>query len=218
MKHFGIAYKDVEVSPLSKSQISWSKDYQKVPIAVFSDGKVVCDSSLIIQEVLDRQEQSTSIDLFISNEAKEWEKWSTEKLAILMYPNMTRSFSECRQLLSYYKNVEGIGFLDALIVQNIGAFGMTLAHGKIKEKYGLDDEREALWKVLDEFIEKLNEKGNNKFLGGDIPNLGDVSVYGVLSSAQGVPLFDQMISYGNGRLGTWMNMMNSRPQHSKKNK
>lgn len=208
IQFFETKYRDVEVSPLTKKQIAWSKDYKKVPIAVFADGKVVCDSTAIIEEILKRNKDSNKIDKleFVSSSARYWEQWSTDRLAILMYPNMTRSFGECRELLSYYSNVKGIGMIDAFLVQNIGALGMTFAHGKIKKKYGLTDERAALWETLDEFIVKLEvDHRNEKFLGGNSPNLGDISIYGVLTSADGLKLFNDISR--NERLGTWMNDM-----------
>lgn len=206
---FETKYSDVEVSPLTKKQISWSKDYKKVPIAIFADGKVVCDSTAIIEEILKRNNDSNKIDKleFVSSSARFWEQWSTDKLAILMYPNMTRSFGECRELLSYFSEVKGIGMVEAFFVQNIGALGMTFAHGKIKKKYGLTDEREALWEALDEFILKLeSDHKGEKYLGGDSPNLGDVSIYGVLCAADGLMLFNDMVAR-NERLASWMKDM-----------
>lgn len=57
-----VPYKSVEVDPLTRSQIKFSKersfrchfpskDYKKVPIAVFADGKVVGDSTKIVDAV-----------------------------------------------------------------------------------------------------------------------------------------------------------------------
>lgn len=207
MNYFNTLYSEVEVSPLTKKQINWSKDYKKVPIAVFSDGKVVCDSSAIIEELLSRNKlNENQMNSFTSDDARHWEQWSTDRLAILMYPNMTRSYKECRELLSYYSKVEGVGMLDAFLVQNVGALGMTFAHGKIKKKYGLEDERAALWEALDEFINKLNAESHKKYLGGDSPNLGDVSIFGVLSAAEDLKLFHEMMAR-NERLGIWMSDM-----------
>ena len=43
-----VPYRAVEVNPLTKSQISFSKDYKKVPIANLN-GEVVKDSSAIVE-------------------------------------------------------------------------------------------------------------------------------------------------------------------------
>ena len=56
-----------------------------------------------------------------------------------MYPNMTRSFAECRQALAYFSDPAlGLGALDALLTQTVGALGMSLAHGKVslRRRYG----------------------------------------------------------------------------------
>ena len=44
----------MEVNPLTKSKLGWSKEYKKVPVAVFQDGEVVNDSAQIMDAVLAR--------------------------------------------------------------------------------------------------------------------------------------------------------------------
>jgi hypothetical protein len=43
-----VPYKTVEVNPITKSEISFSKEHKKVPIMSI-DGKIVVDSKLIIE-------------------------------------------------------------------------------------------------------------------------------------------------------------------------
>lgn len=52
-------YAVVEVNPLTKSEISFSKDYRKVPIAKFGDTQVN-DSTQIINYITDHYAKSQS--------------------------------------------------------------------------------------------------------------------------------------------------------------
>ena len=47
----GVPYQTVEVHPLFKSEISWCKDYKKVPILVLPDGEHVVESSQIMDTI-----------------------------------------------------------------------------------------------------------------------------------------------------------------------
>ena len=102
LRFLGIPFAEQEVSPLTKSLIKWSADYKKVPIAVFADGKVVNDSAVIIDEILKRFKPNEVDANFNSAEAQKWSAWSTATLAVMMYPNITRTFAECRQTLAYF--------------------------------------------------------------------------------------------------------------------
>lgn len=211
-----VPYSEVEVSPLFKSQLSWSNEYKKVPIAVFPDGEVVNDSSKIMEAILERTKMAekgnggSDDEGFASASARKWATWSTEELAVLMYPNMTRTFAECRSALAYIDEAPGISAVDALLTKTLGALGMTLAHGKIKAKRNIVDERAALAEALDKWCAKLHgdEKGG-PFLGGATPNLGDVSVLGVLAAADGVPLREDIAAHGDGKLRAWIDAMNA---------
>merc|ERR1740138_2005753 len=85
-----VPYSSVEVDPLTRSQIKFSKDYKKVPIAVFQDGAVVGGSTEIVDRVMGKDSGIDGVgqDLagvdgahFLSDEAREWNKWCDEKFA-----------------------------------------------------------------------------------------------------------------------------------------
>ena len=58
--------------------------------------------------------------------------------------------------------------------QNVGAFAMWAAQGKIKKKYDIDDERAALSTALAKWTAEI---GAGPFAGGAEPNIADVAVY-----------------------------------------
>merc|ERR1712137_645433 len=158
-----VPYATVEVDPLTRSQIKFSKDYKKVPIAVFGDDEVVGGSTEIVDRVLGSGVASSAgladVDRehFLSEEAREWNKWCDEKFAVCVYPNITRSVSECWQALGYLHDCPEFSAPRALATRAVGALGMAAAHGKIKKKYNMTDEREALHSAVDVWVAEVGD-------------------------------------------------------------
>lgn len=103
---FKIPYSVVEVNPLTKAEIKFSKDYRKVPIARLEGGEVVNDSGAIVDRVKDLIQQkklrpSTEVSAFFSEDGTRWADWADKKLAVLLFPNITRNFSEAYQAFTY---------------------------------------------------------------------------------------------------------------------
>jgi len=105
MDYFKIPYSVMEVNPLTKAEIKFSTDYRKVPIARIGDD-VVKDSALIVDRlkgVVEDQRLCSPKELttFFSDDAVRWAEWADKKLAVLLFPNITRNFSESFQAFKY---------------------------------------------------------------------------------------------------------------------
>ena len=122
-----------------------------------------------------------------------------------MYPNMTRSLAECRDALAYVHEVETFSAIDKILVQNVGAVGMSFAHGKIKKKHGISDERAALYARLDEWARHL--KSRREAGSTSVVNLGDLAVYGVLNCARGQRTWDDILKHDQGVIDGWLSDM-----------
>jgi len=180
-----VPYATTEVNPLTKSETkAWSGGYKKVPIAMIA-GEQINDSPVICAQILDGLVASGQVDQkhlaeFRSPAALEWAKWSDEKLAVLAFPNITRTFSEAYEAFGYVWGVPHFTQLDKAANQAIGSFFMWMAQGKIKKKYAIDDEREAFISGIDKW---MNEAvGSAPFAGGERPNFADVAVFGLLKA------------------------------------
>ena len=89
-------------------------------------------------------------------------------------------------------------------VQYLGSFAMYMAAAKVKKRIGITDERAALSEALDRFERDGLEGGRLQFSSGlDKPDLGDLSVFGVLRSVDGLDAHDFAIGSRPGPLKDW---------------
>uniref|UniRef100_A0A7S0HU74 GST N-terminal domain-containing protein n=1 Tax=Hanusia phi TaxID=3032 RepID=A0A7S0HU74_9CRYP len=190
------SYTTVEVNPLSKKEINFTRElpsdhacsnYRKVPIALVGED-LIADSSLILNAIVEKlsEEKEEKIKLLCSSakdpQVQEWVRWADQELAVLLFPNLTRTFSESFQAFSYVQQVPTFSLLDKLSNHVAGATAMWLAQGKLKSKYKISDERQALALALAKWADALDRK---PFLGGSSPNLADLCVFGVLRAVDG---------------------------------
>lgn len=195
LDYLKVNYEVVEVNPLTKSELSFSKEYKKVPIAVFND-EVIGDSGAIISFISKNYPTAPG---FITEDTDKWMEWSEKRLAVLLYPNITRSKEECWECFAYADNVFTWNILWRNAVRTIGPIAMSFANGRIKKKYGIVDERRELKDVLSEWVLALNGK---KFLHGEKVTLPDLMVYGVLRSIRNFQTFREVMSE-NAELRRW---------------
>lgn len=76
---------------------------------------------------------------------------------------------------------------------------------KLKKKYAVEDEREALYAALGAFVDAV---GDRAFLGGSEPNLADLSVFGVVRSVVGLDTFDDIMAHST--IAPWFHRMTSK--------
>lgn len=201
-----VEHEVIEVNPLTKSQIkSWSAGYRKVPIAVI-DGEQVNDSPLIASMLIDRMREQgvlSESDHFCSPEALKWAEWSDSKLAVLLFPNITRSFGESYSAFSYVHDVQSFSTIEKWSNQLVGSFFMWLAQGKIKKKYEIDDERAAVIEILQHWSKE--GIGEGPFAGGFKPNFADVCVFGAIKAIDRTATFQELNKEGS--IQPWYNRM-----------
>lgn len=204
MDYNSIPYTTVEVNPLTKKQIAFSSDHKKVPIANIN-GNTVFNSADIIDKLKEFSSAEDSKKLFTAD-TEEWMKWSETKLAVLLYPNITRSFGESWDAFSYVSDVSSWNWLDRSSNRILGPLAMSFANSKIKAKYNIWDERKELKELLVHWTDSIatNNKGvmNGNFLHGAHVTMPDLMVYGVLHSIEGLETFDTIMTE-NTALKSW---------------
>ena len=202
MNYFQIPYETLDVNPLTKAEIKFSPDYRKVPIARIGE-EVVIDSSVIVGKIAEllraaHVAPAKELDAFFSPEATRWAEWADMELAVLLFPNITRTFGESYQAFSYVKDVPHFSMLDKISNQWIGATAMWAAQGKIKKKYNITDERAALFAALKDWSSEVGEK---PFLSGNTPNVGDLCVYACIRAIEGLDAHKDLLA--NTGIGPW---------------
>ena len=134
---------------------------------------------------------------FITKDTNKWDEWSEKKLAVMLYPNITRSMNESYECFGYTEDVLEWNPITRIFTRLAGTLAMTLANSKIKNKYNIINEREELNAMLiKDFIEDKNglNNGNNKYINGNIITLSDIMVYGVLHSIEGLTAFNEIMN------------------------
>lgn len=205
-----IPYKCMEVNPMSKEETkSWSIDgYKKVPIITI-DGVQVNDSMNIIDRIVEMLIKSGDITsnerkFFDSKSAKEWATWANKTLAVLLFPNITRNFSESWQAFSYISDVPHFSIMQRGLNRVLGPVAMWAAQGKIKKKYGIEDEREALFDALNVWVNEIGDK--NDFHGGNQPDIADIYTFGTIRALEGMDTYNEILEK-NERLRQWYERM-----------
>jgi len=193
----GLPYSTVEVNPLSKAELKFSADYKKVPIAKI-DGEQVNGSMEILTALIGKGGglssnglSSALTDALKSPETSRWLEWCDKELAVLLFPNITRSMGESWQAFNYILEVPSFGLGAKVGNQLAGSLAMWLANGKIKKKYNITDERKQLAETVQVWVDAV---GEGPFLHGKEISLPDVAVYGVLSSIRGLSTHEELMA------------------------
>ena len=188
-----IEYDAIEVNPLNKNEIKFST-VKKVPVATIGD-TIIEDSNNIINYIssymISKSSKSIDSSKFVTEDTQQWNEWSEKKLAVMLYPNITRSFSESWECFEYSNHISTWSLPNRILVRVVGPIGMAFANGRIKKKYGIVDERKELHAVINEWCSALSGK---KFLHGDEVSLPDVLVFGVLRSIEGLTTFYEVMA------------------------
>ncbi|MBA0808001.1 hypothetical protein Gohar_023770 [Gossypium harknessii] len=198
LDYYNIPYKIVEVNPISKKEIKWS-DYKKVPILKV-DGEQMVDSSDIIDKLFHRINPDSSIP---DGEEKKWREWVDNHLVHVLSPNIYRSTSEALESFDYITTHGNFSFTERLVAKYAGAAAMYFVSKKLKKKHNITDERAALYKAAETWVDALN--GRHYLAGGSKPNLADLAVFGVLRPIRYLTSGKDMVEHT--RIGEWYGRM-----------
>lgn len=203
LDYMNIDYEVVEVDPLLKTELKFSKEYKKVPIVMFDD-TIVNDSTLIIDRITNdsiKYNLMNKTNSFLSTDSDYWSQWSDKRLSVMLYPNITRNLIESLECFSYTSTVSAWSIPHQLLIKYVGAAFMLIANDKIKKKYNIIDERAELKAVLTEWVKALDGK---EYLHGNFITLPDILVFGVLRSIDITSTFRDIMS-DNPELRSWYN-------------
>lgn len=202
-----LPYASVEVNPLTKGELSKvSKDYKKVPVLTVQppsgETQLLTDSEHIIAfitaNLAGSGRDAKAIEALLPADTDKWITWSDKRLAVMLYPNITRSLAESWECFEYVAHEPTWSLPTQIVTRSAGAVAMMLANGKIKKKYGIVDERKELKACLAEWTDAL---GGKTFLHGDCVTLPDLMVFGVLRSISGLATFREIMTENDALRG-----------------
>nr|CAG4640143.1 EOG090X08KD [Daphnia pulex] len=142
-------------------------------------------------------------------EERKWRKWSDDVLMHTISPNIYRTWEESLEAFNMFsKNGDWeriFSSWERQMVIYVGAAVMYLIGKRLKKRHNiLDDARQSLYNEVNYFLKTVDEKGT-PFLGGDVPNLADLAVYGCFSSIDGTRTFDELMDHT--KLSPWYKAM-----------
>ena len=136
----------------------------------------------------------------------EWLQWCDTTLSVRIYPLLTSNLTSSLSAFRYLDDVKTFTYAQRVLAKYVGAVAMWAAGGKIKEKYGIVDTEES----LREAVETWGGEGlkGRKFNGGEVINVADLGVYGVLRGLEdtGGWWFEGIVM-GDDRVRGWYERM-----------
>lgn len=183
-----IPYEAIEVHPLNKKEIKFSKNYKKVPIWIDADGLQVNDSTPIMRHL---DEKFKDKPVFTQNaqaksEEDEWLDWSDKILVRALPPLIYKNLPDSVKAFDYITKEGKFSWLQQRTIKYSGALVMKLVAKKTAKSQGIQDPAAHLADCLDKWAQAL---GNREFLGNTQPNGADLAIYGVLKSVENLPAF-----------------------------
>jgi len=207
-----VPYRTVEVNPLTKAQLKWS-EYKKVPV-VMLDEEVINDSSIILSQLAVEFEgpQTTAAkggwfskaSKAAEEEEIRWRRWVDKRFVQIITVNIYRTLRESWQTFDYITEHGNFNFFERQAARVAGSGMMYGISGKLVKKYGIEgDLRAALLGAANEWSDAVGE--GRTFMGGDEPNLADLSMFGVIRSITGTDTFMDMLH--QSRISGWYESM-----------
>lgn len=135
-------------------------------------------------------------------EERHWRDWTDRVLVHSLSPNIYRTIPESLQAFNNFSNMgkwdEHFSSAERMTAVYVGSLAMWLIAKRLKRKYNLKgDVRESLYDNTRLWLKAIGK--DRQFMGGDKPNLADLSVFGVLSSIEGCTAFNDLLENTNIR-------------------
>lgn len=126
-----------------------------------------------------------------------------DRLVKVVTVNIYRSMGESFQTFNYINDTGKFGAFEGPVTRTSGAVIMWFIARRLVKKYGITtDLRQELYTTASEWVDALGQK---RFLGGEQPNLADLSAFGIIRSITGTDTFMDLMH--QTRISDWYEHM-----------
>lgn len=185
----GVRHEDIEVNPISKKELKFSKDYKKVPIYVDAQGRQINDSTEIMHYIDELYPDKPVFETEPAKQSSEaqWLKWSDEKLVRGLTPLIYENFSSSLEAFKYISKSSKFSKWQKGLIRYFGAVAMWRVGKKRAKEQGIENPRKNLLNLLEQWSQGLGKK---PYMGEVKPNGADFAVFGILKSLDNLPGHD----------------------------
>ncbi len=182
----GIAFTTVEVNPINKKELPEleANEKRKVPVLEI-DGQLISDSTTILEH-LEAIESTLSPEPPADEKSAMVENWVDDDLAQVLPAVIYGKWRDAARAAKVIARTSNFGFVQNVLVRGGGSMIMHQVAKKIMKGRGGGDPAEALSAEMDKFEDWLGEQD---FVCGAEPSIGDVATHGCLTCIQDFPAF-----------------------------
>jgi len=131
-----------------------------------------------------------------------WRVWVDKHFVHLISPNVYRTRRESLAAFDYFTQNGNFTTWQKTYTKYIGAGVMYLIGRRLTKRHGLDatNVRLDLYAGANKWLHGV---GNNKFMGGDQPDLADISMFGMCSAFEGMECWQDLVQHT--KIEPWYN-------------
>jgi len=206
LKYKGIPYERIEVHPINKKEIRFSKEWKKVPIWEDVEGKAFKNSTDIMMH-LDQVYPDIPVfeKLPVAQTAeRQWLDWADDTLVQALPPVLYDTFGNSLKAFNYITKISKFSWFQRCYIKYLGAFIMKQVANKAAKKHNITNRKGHFESILKEWESALD---THQYLGREKPNAADLAVYGILKSIEQLHPFS--IVQANDTVYKWFGRMES---------
>ncbi|MFI5290084.1 MAG: glutathione S-transferase family protein [Polyangia bacterium] len=197
-----IPYRAVEVNPMNKRELPPLPEGapKKVPVLDW-DGEILFDSTTILKALDERAPGGVRLlpeDPEALARTEEVETWVDDRLTFALPTVIYGTWGEAFGAAQVTARTSNFGLFQNLMVRAGGSLIMHQVVKRILKKHGEEDGHAWVEREIDQFETWLGEQ---PFVCGESPSLGDIATHGALTCIADFPAYAELMK--RPRLAAW---------------
>ncbi|GAB5365654.1 hypothetical protein AAMO2058_001076500 [Amorphochlora amoebiformis] len=213
MDILGHPYVMVHVNPISKEEISFSKDYKKVPIANVADDEIRGSDSIILRLHEEWEPYNKIAKGMEKGEFQDWVSFVDETLARPLFRATSLTWEDALKYTSYVREMESYPGYVRWFHHMVATAFTRVGSNRVAKKFKITNPDTDINNAINRFLDKCDEN-SGPFHGGTLPSLADVLVFGTLRSVGKFKAVQTLLER-NERAKAWYSSMEEAAGESK---